>query len=287
MKSSELKLGHAYKLAGKEGPAFYINCHPHDGATQIMAWWNLEEDEEEYLAVDSCEIEHEIFANVDMLVFTEQYEAFMLASRVLQNLPTTIAHIKAIEEIAARVQKTATSQGDSLWHALETIDDRCHDLLTLLEEGDFNALTGADKREEQMVRLRRDSYRYAKARSMLRVSAQTPEQFDALVDAVEGAAPQQHAQAALSDEQIKAIFMKNGFTIKEGQSDLKPYVYAAAHAILAASHQPAAAPAQPVADLIVHMNSVEAKIRPEYSTFDALKVGTYPVYLAAQPEVKP
>ena len=34
--------------------------------------------------------------------------------------------------------------------------------------------------------------------------------------------------AALDLDTIRAVFMRNGFTIKEGQADLKPYVYAAA-----------------------------------------------------------
>jgi len=47
---------------------------------------------------------------------------------------------------------------------------------------------------------------------------------------------QNQAQQAvdLSDDRIREIFMANGFTIKEGQSDLKPYVFAAARALLAA-----------------------------------------------------
>ena len=31
---------------------------------------------------------------------------------------------------------------------------------------------------------------------------------------------------------IREVFMRNGFTIKEGQDDLKPYVYAAAEELL-------------------------------------------------------
>jgi hypothetical protein len=50
------------------------------------------------------------------------------------------------------------------------------------------------------------------------------------------ATPQPAAPAQeLSDEQIRAIFLANGFTVKEGQSDLKPYVFAAARALLAAA----------------------------------------------------
>ena len=33
-------------------------------------------------------------------------------------------------------------------------------------------------------------------------------------------------------ETIRAVFLRNGFTIKEGQTDLKPYVYAAAEELL-------------------------------------------------------
>jgi hypothetical protein len=39
----------------------------------------------------------------------------------------------------------------------------------------------------------------------------------------------------LTDEQIKDILLANGFTIKEGQTDLKPYVYQAARALLGAA----------------------------------------------------
>jgi len=33
-------------------------------------------------------------------------------------------------------------------------------------------------------------------------------------------------------ETIRAVFLRNGFTIKEGQADLKPYVYAAADELM-------------------------------------------------------
>jgi len=46
------------------------------------------------------------------------------------------------------------------------------------------------------------------------------------------AAPAELAQP-VADETIREIFMAHGFTIKEGQTDLKPYVYAAARALLA------------------------------------------------------
>lgn len=41
----------------------------------------------------------------------------------------------------------------------------------------------------------------------------------------------------MTDDQIRAIFLENGFTIKEGMTDLKPYVYQAARALLATGGQ--------------------------------------------------
>jgi hypothetical protein len=32
----------------------------------------------------------------------------------------------------------------------------------------------------------------------------------------------------ITQDEIREVFLRNGFTIKEGQTDLKPYVYAAA-----------------------------------------------------------
>jgi len=64
------------------------------------------------------------------------------------------------------------------------------------------------------------------------------------VDALIAAAPQPAAQPCLDKGRIRAIFMDHGFTIKEGQSDLKEYVYDAANALLAAAApQPVAQPA--------------------------------------------
>lgn len=36
----------------------------------------------------------------------------------------------------------------------------------------------------------------------------------------------------MTNKEIKRIFLENGFSIKEGQTDLKPYVYQAARALL-------------------------------------------------------
>jgi hypothetical protein len=42
----------------------------------------------------------------------------------------------------------------------------------------------------------------------------------------------------LDRDTVRAVFMKHGFTIKEGQTDLKPYVYAAAAELIAIARQP-------------------------------------------------
>lgn len=40
-------------------------------------------------------------------------------------------------------------------------------------------------------------------------------------------------QEPVSDEEIREVFLVNGFTIKPGNTDLKPYVFSAARALLA------------------------------------------------------
>lgn len=57
---------------------------------------------------------------------------------------------------------------------------------------------------------------------------------NSLPDGVYHLAPVVGERQELTDQQIRAIFLANGFTIKEGQIDLKPYVYKAARALLAA-----------------------------------------------------
>jgi hypothetical protein len=41
----------------------------------------------------------------------------------------------------------------------------------------------------------------------------------------------------MNDEQIKAVLLAHGFTVKPGNNDLKPYVYEAARALLAAERE--------------------------------------------------
>ena len=47
------------------------------------------------------------------------------------------------------------------------------------------------------------------------------------------------SQPALDRDRIREIFMAHGFTVKEGQTDLKQYVYDAADALLRATRAPA------------------------------------------------
>ena len=42
----------------------------------------------------------------------------------------------------------------------------------------------------------------------------------------------------MTNDQIRDIFMQHSFTIKEGQTDLKPYVYAAARHLLSVALPP-------------------------------------------------
>ena len=63
-------------------------------------------------------------------------------------------------------------------------------------------------------------------------------------------APQQAAYKAvpgvpLTRDQIREVFMAHGFTVKEGHTDLKQYVYDAAYALLAMGSAPKAAPGEP------------------------------------------
>ena len=68
----------------------------------------------------------------------------------------------------------------------------------------------------------------------------------------------------ITDDQIRAVFLANGFTIKEGQTDLKPYVFAAARALLAAA-QPAdwkLVPRQPTEEMMnagLYQSSADTK----------------------------
>ena len=52
---------------------------------------------------------------------------------------------------------------------------------------------------------------------------------------------QQPEHEPVSDDEIREVFLANGFTIKPGNTDLKPYVFSAARALLAL--RPARVPA--------------------------------------------
>lgn len=79
---------------------------------------------------------------------------------------------------------------------------------------------------------------------------------DVAAPAEQQAAPKAAPGESLTRDQIREVFMAHGFTVKEGQTDLKQYVYDAAHALLelvAAPQQeaPNAAPGEPdPADII-------------------------------------
>ncbi len=52
----------------------------------------------------------------------------------------------------------------------------------------------------------------------------------------------QPASAGDDRKTIRAVFLRNGFTIKEGQADLKPYVYAAADELMSIARAALSAP---------------------------------------------
>ena len=85
--------------------------------------------------------------------------------------------------------------------------------------------------------------------------AELEAQIEALsgVQALSAASPPAEQQAApkaapgesLTRDQIREVFMAHGFTVKEGHTDLKQYVYDAAYALLAMGSAPKAAPGEP------------------------------------------
>ena len=70
----------------------------------------------------------------------------------------------------------------------------------------------------------------------------------AYVDADRKARAQADSQSVLDRARIREIFMAHGFTVKEGQTDLKQYVYDAADALLRAARAPADSVTAPAGD---------------------------------------
>lgn len=67
----------------------------------------------------------------------------------------------------------------------------------------------------------------------------------------------------MTKDEIRAIFMAHGFTVKEGQTDLKPYVFEAAEALLAAH----SAGSQPVmTDLCTLRHRIAAAPRRQFES---------------------
>ena len=62
------------------------------------------------------------------------------------------------------------------------------------------------------------------------------------------AAPKAAPGESLTRDQIREVFMAHGFTVKEGQTDLKQYVYDAAYALLAMGSAPQQEAQEPVWD---------------------------------------
>jgi hypothetical protein len=84
------------------------------------------------------------------------------------------------------------------------------------------------------------------------------------------------------NDRIREIFLANGFTIKEGQTDLKPYVYEAAYALLRATQFHAGATGQePVGTLSIHrFRKIDSMVNHDFEYYGSLPDGTYRVYAA-------
>lgn len=63
----------------------------------------------------------------------------------------------------------------------------------------------------------------------------TPDEGIAVAKWLRAAQPAPQAPRWLSEDEIRIVFMVNGFTVKEGQTDLKPYVFKAAKELLRAA----------------------------------------------------
>jgi hypothetical protein len=63
----------------------------------------------------------------------------------------------------------------------------------------------------------------------------------------------------LTRDQIRAIFMAHGFTVKEGQTDLKPYVYEAAESLLRAALEAREEPVAPDAVWLIQYDDYDCK----------------------------
>jgi hypothetical protein len=85
---------------------------------------------------------------------------------------------------------------------------------------------------------------------------------------------EQAAPAAVTDADIRKVFLKNGFTIKEGQADLKPYVYVAAYELLSLAYflAPAVTEAEQASVLAARAAALEeaAKLMDEPDEPDSL-----------------
>ena len=119
------------------------------------------------------------------------------------------------------------------------------------------------------------------------VQIETLEDGETLDDAATqpAAAPQPVAQG-ITNEDIRREFLAAGFTIKEGHTDLKPYVYEAARRILALAAAPAEVAGEPVApDGRLHADGYFTWARREGYVMDRRLPCDF--YLAAPPARQP
>lgn len=61
----------------------------------------------------------------------------------------------------------------------------------------------------------------------------------------------------MTNDQIRDVLLANGFTVKPGEADLKPYVFAAAKALINATLEESAAKCDHIVEPSVDLNDVE------------------------------
>lgn len=91
--------------------------------------------------------------------------------------------------------------------------------------------------------------------------------------------------ADVTDSMIREAFLTNGFTIKDGHSDLKPYVYAAARAILALRPVQAQQPIKDhqIAQIVNQLRDIAIEFGGTQQLRERIAVVIVPVLKAQQP----
>ncbi len=118
-------------------------------------------------------------------------------------------------QAARRGSPTSVAQAADMREALQAARDA-------LEEIALAGMSGTGQESEDGMR----AWHARRAWEFIGIAART---LDPIRAALAAPAPVAHG---ITDDDIRRVFLANGFTVKEGQTDLKPYVFAAARALL-------------------------------------------------------